>query len=72
MIARYSESYPYLAIAQHLNVPYGRVLALADLLDHKGVVVCVEQANGDAALFDAILRAHAHERVRRISASLLP
>ena len=30
MIARDSKSYPYLAIAQHYNVPYGEVLELSE------------------------------------------
>lgn len=30
MIARDSKSYPYLAIAQHYNVPYGEVLRLSN------------------------------------------
>lgn len=30
MIARDSKSYPYLAIAQHYNVPYGEVLGLSE------------------------------------------
>jgi hypothetical protein len=33
MIARYSKSYPYLAIAQHYDIPYAEVLAASDLYD---------------------------------------
>jgi hypothetical protein len=32
MIARDSKSYPYLAIAQHYNVPYAEVLKYSDYL----------------------------------------
>lgn len=34
MIARDSKSYPYLAIAQHYNVPYGEVLRFSETLDN--------------------------------------
>ncbi len=33
MIARYSKSYPYLAIAQHYGIPYAEVLAASDHYD---------------------------------------
>jgi len=32
MIARNSKSYPYLAIAQHYDIPYGEVLRFSDML----------------------------------------
>lgn len=33
MIAKDSKSYPYLAIAQHYNVPYAEVLKLSDRVE---------------------------------------
>lgn len=34
MIARDSKSYPYLAIAQHYNIPYAEVLRFSETLDN--------------------------------------
>ena len=56
MIARDSTSYPYLAIAQHYDVPYGMVLAYADAL---------ELTHGNASSFYSISFSEASKHLRR-------
>ena len=39
MIKLGSKSYPYLAIAQHWNVPYAKVLAFSETLEASSILI---------------------------------